>query len=70
MYNLVSVTVFNRTNDLLEKSPGLVLLHLSILHNIIEEFPARVFEYHYDFGLGFDDGIAILVALVPHFDHA
>ena len=58
MNDLVSVAVFDRTYDLLEESPSLVLLHLAILNDVIEEFPTGIFEDHDDFELGLDHGIS------------
>ena len=63
VHNLVSVTVFDGADDLLEESSGFILSHLSILYNIIEEFATSVFENHDNFKRCFDYGVSIRMPL-------
>lgn len=55
VHNLVSMTVFHCSDNLLEKPSGFILRHLSPLHNVVKELLARVLNHHDDF--------------VPRFDH-
>lgn len=48
MNNLVSMTILNGTDDLLEKPPGLTLLHPSLVHYILEQLLPRIFYHHDD----------------------
>lgn len=48
MDNLVPMTIFHRTDHLLEKSPRFILIHLATFHNVIEQLVTRVFDHHDD----------------------
>lgn len=50
MNNLVPVTVFDRTNDLLKEPSCVVFRHLTLFDNVIEQLATRVFNHHDDIG--------------------
>ena len=37
--DIVAVTVVNTRDDLLEEPPGVLLLQLPVLHNVVKQFP-------------------------------
>ena len=45
--DLVPMTILDRTDDLLEKPPGLMFLHPSLVHYILEQLLPGIF-YHHD----------------------
>lgn len=47
MDNLVSMTILDRTDDLLEEPPGLMFLHPALVHYILEQLLPGIF-YHHD----------------------
>ena len=48
MDDLVSMTIFDRTDDLLEEPPCLILLHLPLVHDIVKQLSPSVFDDHND----------------------
>lgn len=66
MDDLVPVAILDSTDNLLEKSSGLCLRHLSMLDNVIEQFAAGELEDHDNLGLCLDDGVPSGVSVSNH----
>ena len=53
--NIVSMTVVDTRDDLLEEAPGLLLLQLPILDNVVKELPTcHILHHHEDVRRGAD----------------
>ena len=58
--DVVTVAIFHAGDDLLEEPPGVVLLQLAVLNDVVEEFSAGdVFHHHEDVGGRGDDLIEL-----------
>ena len=57
MYNLVAVTVFDSTDNLLEEASSFGFSHLSIVDQVVEKFSTGILEYHDDVLRGGDDSV-------------
>ncbi len=49
MYDVVSMAVVDAGDDLLEEAPGLLLLQLPVLHDVVEELAARHVLHHHEY---------------------